>query len=539
MIPNLTGGGDTARRITYLIGKGHRGEHVNPHLIGSQGWAAMPDKNPGDLLRTTDVKTLASWLDEPMHTFDKHPKRRTERIAVEQPDGTTRWALTGELKPAHYRGWSLTLPEGEKLTDEQWAKVADAFIAKIEFHGRGSDTPCRWLAIHHGGSGSHGLDHIHIAANIVAEDGTVWNDYRERERSHHACDLVAQELVFHREDGTGFQLSRVDGHQHNRGQKGFVKGELESDFMRGIDVGDPIVETSGKPQRTRGGRVTRIDPATVRPANSTRRTLERIVSSAAKAARDEIDFVSLLRTEGLRVKPRFAKGGEQVVGYSVAFKGPGEPWFSGTRLARDLKLTAIRAAGDWPILDPRTAAEVWNNPRARAQLPPGAELLVRAEHGLRQLRENLATVDPYDRVTWAHATRDAAAILNTWSLRVETTPGPIAHAAHALRASATIHRIAGDRQRWLAAQAGRDACNALRHHRPARTSTELIRHISEIVAQITQTHNRTLQEQRAFELEVASLNAVATLQALVADRPAPADVRSFHPALRITKGVAR
>ncbi len=539
MIPNLTGGGDTARRIAYLIGKGHQGEHVNPRLIGTNGWAVLPDRNPGELLRTTDVKTLTAWLDEPMHTFARYPRRRTDRISVEQPDGTTRWELTGELKPAHYRGWSLTLPEGEKLTDEQWAQVAEAFIAKIEFHGRDSDAPCRWLAIHHGGSGSHGLDHIHIAANIVAEDGTVWNDYRERERSHHACDLLAKELLFHREDGTSFQLSRVDGHKHSRGQKGFVKGELESDYERGIDIGNPLLEASGKPQQTRVGRVTRIDPTTARRANSTRRTLERIVTAAARAARDEIDFVSLLRTEGLRVKPRFATGSQQVVGYSVAFKGKGEPWFSGTRLARDLKLTAIRAAGNWPILDPRTVAQAWNNPKWRAPLPPGPELLARAEHGLRQLRESLAAVAPHDQVTWAHAARDAAAILNTWSLRVETTPGPIAHAAHTLRASATIHRTAGDRRRWLAAQAGRDACNALLRHRPARTSTELIRQVSEIVTQITQAHIRTQQEQRAFELEIASLNAAAALEGLVPKPPAPADTRAVHSVLGITDGVAR
>ena len=231
---------------------------------------------------TGDVRAITGWLDEPMHTFGRYPRRRTERAAVEQPDGTTRWELTGELKPAHYRGWSLTLPEGEKLTDEQWGQVAEAFMAKMEFHGRGSDAPCRWVAVHHGGSGSHGLDHIHIAANIVAEDGTVWSDYRERERSHQACDEIAQELVFERTDGSTFQLSRVDGHQHKRGQKGFVRGELESDYERGIDVGEPVVDVAGEPRRTGRGRVERVDPATARPANGTRRTLERIVSEAAQ-----------------------------------------------------------------------------------------------------------------------------------------------------------------------------------------------------------------------------------------------------------------
>jgi hypothetical protein len=271
VIPNISGGGDTGKRIAYLIGKGHRGEHINPHLIGAQGWEALSEKGPGELLDTGDGRSITGWLDEPMHTFKKCPRRRTERVAVEQPDGTTRWELTGELKPAHYRGWSLTLPEGEKLSDEHWAQVADAFMEKMEFHGRDSDAACRWVAVHHGGSGSLGLDHIHIAGNIVAENGTVWNDYRERERSHQACDEIAQQLVFEREDGTTFQLSRVDGHQHKRGQRGFVRGELESDYERGIDVGEPVADATGAIRRTSRGRMARVDPATARPGNGRRR----------------------------------------------------------------------------------------------------------------------------------------------------------------------------------------------------------------------------------------------------------------------------
>jgi hypothetical protein len=223
----------------------------------------------------------------------------------------------------------------------------------------------------------------------------------------------------------------------------------------------------------------------------------------------------------------------------VAFKGRGEPWFSGTRLGHDLKLTAIRAAGNWPELDPRTVAEVWNNPRTRAPIPPGAELLARAELGLEQLRADLAKVDPGDQVTWAHAARDAAAVLNTWSLRVEPTPGPIAGAAYTLRASATIHRIAGDRRRWLAAQAGRDACNALLRHRPALTSKELVRQVSQLLQQITEAHVRSLQEQRAFELEVATLSAITALEGLANDRLAPADARPLDAAFEVAGGVGR
>ena len=121
--------------------------------------------------------------------------------------------------------------------------------------------------------------------------------------------------------------------------------------------------------------------------------------------------------------------------------------------------------------------------------------------------------------------------------RVDTRPDR----GGGLRASSLSDdpRIAGDRRRWLAAQAGRDACNALLRHRPARTSKELVRQVSQLVQQITEAHVRSLQEQRAFELEVASLNAIAALEGLGNDRLAPADARPLDAAFDIAGGVER
>ena len=239
------------------------------------------------------------------------------------------------------------------------------------------------------------------------------------------------------------------------------------------------------------------------------------------------------------MKPRFATGGQQVVGYSVAFRGKGEPWFSGTRLGRDLKLPAVRAAGNWPELDAATVAVAWNNPRARFRCRPALNCWPGPSTGSRSSGRSSPTVDPTDQVTWAHAARDAAAILNTWSLRVEPTPGPIAQAGYTLRASATIQRATGDRRRWLLAGASRDACNALLGYRPARTSRELINQVSAIVQQITETHLRSLQEQRAIELKIAALDAIKTLQQLDTGGLAPADARPLNPAFEVATRLER
>ena len=108
--------------------------------------------------------------------------------------------------------------------------------------------------------------------------------------------------MFEREDGSTFQLSRVDGHQHKRGQRGFVRGELESDYERGIDVGEPVAGAGG------ARRDTWQTAGTCRPGDrqaGERHPAERSsgsVSEAGKAARDELDFVSLLRARGTTCK---------------------------------------------------------------------------------------------------------------------------------------------------------------------------------------------------------------------------------------------
>ena len=102
------------------------------------------------------------------------------------------------------------------------------------------------------------------------------------------------------------------------------------------------------------------------------------------------------------------------------------------------------------------------------------------------------------------------------------------------------HGAAGESPRPPArAQAGRDACNTLLRHRPARTSKELVRQVSQMVQQITEAHVRSLQEQRAFELEIACLHAIAALESLGSAGLAPADARPLDAEFDIAGGVER
>ena len=63
MIPNVTRGAKTHGVLMYLVGKGKREEHENPHLVaGSPEAMGMGE---GGVLDRGDAVALARFLDEP------------------------------------------------------------------------------------------------------------------------------------------------------------------------------------------------------------------------------------------------------------------------------------------------------------------------------------------------------------------------------------------------------------------------------------------------------------------------------------------
>ena len=59
---------------------------------------------------------------------------------------------------------------------------------------------------------------------------------------------------------------------------------------------------------------------------------------------------------------------------------------------------------------------------------------------LERLREQLRSVPIQDRDTWARVARQTAGAFAVWSVRVETTPGPLAATADALARTAELRR---------------------------------------------------------------------------------------------------
>ena len=204
---------------------------------------------------------------------------------------------------------SLKAEEGQ-LTDEQWAQAAHTVIDALGFSNRDGKAPCRWVAVRHGLSAG-GNDHIHLAVNLVREDGTrasTWNDYRKLAR---ACHDVEER----------FGLRYVTGRETGRRLPEPSRKDREISAARG----EP-------------------EPLRIR--------LERKVRACAAAARGEADFLALAQANGLVIRLRYGSTGA-AIGYAVAEKNgrlaysrvtktTGPIWFGGAKLASDLSLPRLR-----------------------------------------------------------------------------------------------------------------------------------------------------------------------------------------------------
>jgi hypothetical protein len=261
---------------------------------------------------------------------------RAAALELDGPRVAHETAVLVKDRPAHVWHASLTLSAEEgALTDDQWQAISEQFVERMEL------SECKWATVRHGLSKA-GNDHVHVVVNLVQEDGTpasTWNDYRRASR-------IVGELE--REHG----LRALEGRELGVSARAAHRAELER------------AQRLGKPEPVRD-------------------YLERVVRSSAQLAGGEAQFVQLLRDQGVKIRPRYAEGSQDIVGYSVAV--PDGPWYGGGRLARDLTLPRLRQ---------RWAA-------------PGAQTADQAAH-------------------------DAAGRLAAWSLRTERTPGALARESREL-----------------------------------------------------------------------------------------------------------
>lgn len=421
MMPNVVRGDRMTGLLTYLVGPGRSNEHAEPHLVA--GDAPMMSWFDDAELSGASAAQIARYLDQPRRTF-----------------GT-------EVNGGHVWHASLSLRAEEgQLTDVQWGAIAADFVSAMGFDDHdGTKAPCRWVAVRHGVS-SNGNDHIHIAVNLVREDGTkapIHNDYYRAQKAARGLEV-------------SYGLEELESARQERATRGYNPAEREAQAR---------ARARGKHERERvqtGGQVPAWEELTgeERSAKVTaqlredqpRYVLAVRVRGAAAVSKDEGEFVRRLRRSGVLVRPRFADGRTDVVtGYSIAERpsfGERPIWYGGGQLGRDLALPRLRA--EWPDTPSgaSTAAAEWEAAyRGRRIVAPGREArdVDAAGWGSRQhavLQEavtRLREVPLEDRAQWAVIARKTAGVFAAWSNATESVPGDLAAASEALSRSAQTY----------------------------------------------------------------------------------------------------
>ncbi len=405
MIAKITRGADAPGLVRYLFSDGKANEHTDQRVVAADGALDVP------IGRTPSVeerRELGRGLDAPQRLY-----------GTEVAKGYS-WHLSLSTKGGVDR----------VLSDEEWAEIAGEVVDRMGFTKAPGRAPCRWVAIRHGIS-DKGNDHMHLAVNLVSEDGTAAKLGRDYATISKLCaDMEAR-----------YGLYVVEGRKTG-GMPGVKRAETE--------------------RAARGGR-----------SEAERVELARRVRTAAVASTSEAEFVRRLRAQGVAARPRYAKGDRRaVVGYAVAVEAPeGQQylWYSGGKLAGDLSLSALRAG--WPEGDqersdavtewgprPHTGrgsegrhrrgagwaetAQMWGAGRPPA-VGAGRETEMyapatwdEAARCIAGVVAEMAAVPAADRAGWEAAASHAAGVFGALSARLEASPGPLAAAADTLARSA-------------------------------------------------------------------------------------------------------
>ncbi len=436
MMPNIVRGDRMAGLVTYLVSEGRHNEHEEPHLVAGDD-ALLSWHGEAELSRESGME-IARHLDRPHKAFDT------------------------EISGGHVWHCSLSLRAEEgQLTDAKWGEISRDFMKLMDLDDHeGTKAPTRWAAFRHGVS-QNGNDHIHIAVNLVREDGTKANVHNDFHRAQKAARSLESKYGLE-------ELESVKGERATRGydpaeREAQARARARAKYERSrTKLGK---ETPAWEQLT--SEVRQAHLLSEQRADQPRYELARTVRGAATAAQSEDEFVRRMRKSGLIVRPRFADGRNDVVtGYSVAARpqhGERPIWYGGGHLGRDLTLPRLR--GEWPDTPQGAtdAAAEWNAAyRGKRIVLPGREateidpqLYERMNTELGQLRDQLRSVPLDDRDTWSRLARDTAGAFAAWSNAVEDEPGPLAETADALARSAqTVRRPVQPKRAGMASVSG-------------------------------------------------------------------------------------
>jgi len=291
MMPNIVRGGRMTGLMAYLAGPGRANEHTNPMIIAGDDRVTF-EIEPGTVLSHDNAMTIGAIMDQPRKVYGTEIYEATKTWDAEQEA----YVQTG-TKQAHVWHCSLSLRAEEgQLSAEQWKSIAEDFVDKMGFIDPDGAKSSRWVAIHHGSS-KNGNDHIHIAVQLVREDGTkarVFRDYKQ------AQDVCAELEVQH-----GLEVVEA------RGQGRSVSADKPAERARAQREGRSM---------------------------SDRYELRRRMRTALATSGGVDQYLQRLQDLGVSVAPSFAKGSnQQIRGYKVALRDSKDAngaaiWYSPSKL---------------------------------------------------------------------------------------------------------------------------------------------------------------------------------------------------------------
>ncbi|MDX3318890.1 relaxase/mobilization nuclease domain-containing protein [Streptomyces sp. ME03-5684b] len=282
-------GSNTRGLLAYLYGPGRHDEHTDPHIVGGFAMLGMPD--PGRDQDAT-LTQLARHLDEPVQLRNSEfGKKVTDHV----------WHCP--LRAA---------PEDRRLSDTEWAEIAQRIVEAAGIAPAGDDLGCRWIAVRHAD------DHVHILATTIREDG-------RRPRLHDSGARV-----------------------------GDACRQIEKDYgLRQLKKGD---RTAGRrPSQAEMHKAERLGWE-----QTSRDWLQDRIRAAIPHAGSAEELLAYLEADGIVVKPRRGPSGD-LLGYAVGRPGDlnndGEQIFHpGGKIAPDLTLPKLKARLETTLLEEHPTA---------------------------------------------------------------------------------------------------------------------------------------------------------------------------------------
>jgi len=198
VIAKVTKGSSFGGLARYLYGPGRHEEHVDAHMVG--GNLAVEDR----------PRVIAEELRD---------------IARDNPR---------VRRPVFHA--SLSLPEGERLSDEQWHRAGEMFVDRMGFHEGQSEAP--WAIVRHDGDEGR---HVHIVASRVRFDGSTVSDSYDFKRSHEACRAVEADHGLSSPQPSPERLASVSRSEREAASRRGVapeRGQLRQALQEARDSGD-------------------------------------------------------------------------------------------------------------------------------------------------------------------------------------------------------------------------------------------------------------------------------------------------------------